>query len=487
MHKSKHKQKSSARPWSEPKWHEQYQQWYIERVGRNGTIEYDWIAPTPSNAPDQRVPRSDHAIDGLTEQVQNINIGQDAYDSGQFNDYGGQHATAVDQASYTHDAHQSQDPAYLDHTHPQQHSDKGKGKSLGVEHIDPYGNQSLGNTLTGAGAGSEFSAASDYRQGAHTQYPNSGYLGSEYTNVENPAASSPIHAMEPPVNSYEPVEASADAEYEEAVRRSRDEYYGAHKAGESTSYSTPLTDAGTSSSWPPTVDPNAYELNPPLANGDDIPTPRGGSPILGGPVPTAPAYPNYIQGTPGEEEVLDNRYRVEHSARFQPGEVFKILWSEPLGQVGQIGPDDPISDVTKRRTAAGSKFYVGFRRFIIVTTDESHHSTCVPILTYDRRGCLKRGVRPNKHGIIYMAGHKPRLLKNEPELGFSPVALQVYAEGETLAKESRVNYSKLVTIEHNVKVFFIGSIAQDDFDHVRYAVNECWNKKLHRSSRKSRR
>lgn len=118
-------------------------------------------------------------------------------------------------------------------------------------------------------------------------------------------------------------------------------------------------------------------------------------------------------------------------------------------------------------------------------TMSNHHYR--PILTYDRRGCLKKGVRPNKHGIIYMAGHKPRLLKNEPELGFAPVALQVYAEGETLAKESRVNYSKLVTIEHNVKVFFIGSIAQDDFDNVRYAVNECWNKKLHRSSRKSRR
>ncbi|KAI1462457.1 hypothetical protein F4805DRAFT_134667 [Annulohypoxylon moriforme] len=487
MHKSKHKQKSSSRPWSQPKWHDQYQQYYVERIGRNGTIEYDWISQTPSNAPDQRVPRSDHTIDGLTEQVQNINIGQDVYESGQFTDYGGQHAAAVDHASYTHDAHQSQDPTYLDHAQPQQHGDKGKGKSLGVEHIDSYGNQSYGSNSTRAG--NDYSAAAaDYSQGAHTQYPNSNYPGSDYTNVETPATSSSGHVIEQPVNDYGPGETSpVDAEYEEAVRRSHDEYYGTHKVGESSSYSTPLTDAGTSSSWPPNVDPNAYELNPPLANGDDVPTPRGGSPILGGPIAAAPAYPNYIQGTPGEEEVLDNRYRVEHSARFQPGEVFKILWSEPLGQVGQIGPDDPISDITKRRTAAGSKFYVGFRRFIIVTTDESHHSTCVPILTYDRRGCLKKGVRPNKHGVIYMAGHKPRLLKNEPELGFAPVALQVYAEGETLAKESRVNYSKLVTIEHNVKVFFIGSIAQDDFENVRYAVNECWNKKLHRSSRKSRR
>lgn len=95
-------------------------------------------------------------------------------------------------------------------------------------------------------------------------------------------------------------------------------------------------------------------------------------------------------------------------------------------------------------------------------------------------------MRPNKHGIIYTAGSKPRLLKNEPELGFRPVALHVYADGEKLAKESRVNYSKLVTIEHNVKVFFIGSITGEDFDNVSYAVDVCWNKKMRLSKRPRR-
>ena len=87
-------------------------------------------------------------------------------------------------------------------------------------------------------------------------------------------------------------------------------------------------------------------------------------------------------------------------------------------------------------------------------------------MTYDRRGCSKKGVRPNKHGIIHVAGHKPKPLKNEPELGFPPVALHVYAEGEKLAKESRVNYSKLVTIEHNVKVFFIGVVGGPNRDNL---------------------
>lgn len=107
-------------------------------------------------------------------------------------------------------------------------------------------------------------------------------------------------------------------------------------------------------------------------------------------------------------------------------------------------------------------------------------------MTYDRRGCGKRGVKADKHGIIYSAKYKPKPLKGEPPLGFAPVALNLYAEGEKLAKESRVNYSKLVTIEHNVKVYFIGSIIRSHFDIVQDAVNECWDKKMHRSSKKVR-
>ncbi|RYO84596.1 hypothetical protein DL766_010562 [Monosporascus sp. MC13-8B] len=59
----------------------------------------------------------------------------------------------------------------------------------------------------------------------------------------------------------------------------------------------------------------------------------------------------------------------------------------------------------------------------------------------------------------------PRPLKREPELGFEPVAVEIYADNEKLQLESRVNYSKLVTIEHNVKVFFIGKVAQQHLDY----------------------
>ncbi|KAL2256129.1 hypothetical protein VTK26DRAFT_2141 [Humicola hyalothermophila] len=178
----------------------------------------------------------------------------------------------------------------------------------------------------------------------------------------------------------------------------------------------------------------------------------------------------------GQEPDMLDGYVVEPSGRFRPGEIFKILWCEPLG----AGP--PRSEVITGYVAMqedldGRQFYQGFRRFIVVANDEGH-CTCVPILTYGHKGCTKRGVKPSKHGVIYQLGKKPRLVDGEPELGFPPVRVDLYEKTEKLDKESRVNYSKLTTIEHNFRVFFIGRVVPEDFKKiVSPAVDICWNKK----------
>ncbi|KAK0635703.1 hypothetical protein B0T17DRAFT_53281 [Bombardia bombarda] len=167
--------------------------------------------------------------------------------------------------------------------------------------------------------------------------------------------------------------------------------------------------------------------------------------------------------------ILDERYVVQPSAKFSPGEVFKIYWSEPLG----AGRTQTATEY-ETRSHLGQKFYFGFRRFIVIANDEGH-CTCVPILTYEQRGCTKRGVKPSKHGIVYAKGGQPLLLEREPNLGFDPVQLVLDYGTEKIAKESRINYAKLVTVEHNVKVFFIGRIVQSDFVNiVTGAVDKCW-------------
>ncbi|KAL2759197.1 hypothetical protein ACRALDRAFT_1069289 [Sodiomyces alcalophilus JCM 7366] len=175
-----------------------------------------------------------------------------------------------------------------------------------------------------------------------------------------------------------------------------------------------------------------------------------------------------IRGSGGEIEALDPRYVIEPFSRFQPGEVFKIHWAEPSGDAGGT---PTISDKRMLQDQYGGAIFVGFRR---------------PILTYGGKACKKRGVKPHKHGIIYVQGHRPKPLENEPKLGFSPARMKIDAEGETLAKESRVNYSKLVTVEHNVKVFFIGRIISEDWDIVLDAVDKCWENKIRHRRRKTR-
>lgn len=97
--------------------------------------------------------------------------------------------------------------------------------------------------------------------------------------------------------------------------------------------------------------------------------------------------------------------------------------------------------------------------------------------TYGNQGCRKNGVKASRHGLIYGYNTKPR--KDTEDLGFPPVRVKFTAEGEKLSSASRVNYSKLMTIEHNCRVFLIGRIPHKDFEHVQDAVNACWSGKKH--------
>jgi hypothetical protein len=101
-----------------------------------------------------------------------------------------------------------------------------------------------------------------------------------------------------------------------------------------------------------------------------------------------------------------------------------------------------------------------------------------PILTYERQACNKRGVKPLNHGIAYQNGKRPRMLPGEPQLGFEPIKIDLHEGSEQLVKESRVNYAKLTTIEHNFPVLFIGRVDPVDFSNiVRPAVDTCWGRK----------
>lgn len=80
--------------------------------------------------------------------------------------------------------------------------------------------------------------------------------------------------------------------------------------------------------------------------------------------------------------------------------------------------------------------------------------------------------------MIEEKGVRSKRLDGEPKLGFPRVRMKLHVDGERLARGSRVDYSKIVTVEHKVKVFFIGTIHGDDYDIVVDAVNKGWERKL---------
>ncbi|KAL4726730.1 hypothetical protein ACLX1H_005620 [Fusarium chlamydosporum] len=194
---------------------------------------------------------------------------------------------------------------------------------------------------------------------------------------------------------------------------------------------------------------------------------------------TSSGTKEHIIGTSGESETLDPRYTVAPSNAFQPGEVFKVLWPEPAG-------GGSIVEETVYRDQYGGRIFVHFRRFIVVANDLGH-CTCIPISTYGKKGCKKSGVKAEQHGIVAESSNRnPVPLSNEPKLGFPPVRVHIYEQGERISKESRVNYSKLTTVEHNVKVLFIGRVVGSDWNVVTEAVETSWANKMHTHKKKHR-
>jgi hypothetical protein len=96
-----------------------------------------------------------------------------------------------------------------------------------------------------------------------------------------------------------------------------------------------------------------------------------------------------------------------------------------------------------------------------------------PIFTYGRKGLSKGGLQHAEHAVIYTGDRPPREIPGEPVFGLKPIQVLSKTSRDKLAPESLINYAKIYTVEHSVKVAFIGKILKDserrfmvDFDSV---------------------
>lgn len=179
-----------------------------------------------------------------------------------------------------------------------------------------------------------------------------------------------------------------------------------------------------------------------------------------------------IKATKGKNKTLDPGFKIHSSKHFQPGQIFKVVWAEPLGENSRSDATS-MTDVTSEAWTVqqgdyGTKVYSSVRRFVVVATKPGH-SNCVPILTYGRQGLNKPGLHAEDHAIIYTTDQPP--INSDSQN--TPIQMQSKSPRDKLEPMSLVNYAKIYPVEHNVKVQFIGWVAKDsqrdfarDFDYV---------------------
>lgn len=81
-------------------------------------------------------------------------------------------------------------------------------------------------------------------------------------------------------------------------------------------------------------------------------------------------------------------------------------------------------------------------------------------MTYGGKATTKPGVHAEHHAIIFTGKDDdvPPLHYNEEQLPNPPIRMDAKIAKEKLDPMSRINYAKPYTVEHNVKVLFIGSV-----------------------------
>jgi hypothetical protein len=151
-----------------------------------------------------------------------------------------------------------------------------------------------------------------------------------------------------------------------------------------------------------------------------------------------------FRGTTGDQEPLNSHYKKRQPADagrfFKVGRVFSILWHESSG-TGQGAV----------RGKHGEPVHSKIRRMAVV---REGHGNCwaVPINTYGKQGVGKRGFNAddiNGHAIIYMTGTSASRAPNEPVMSKSPIEVEPADQDQYLEHMSRINFTKIHTVEHN--------------------------------------
>ncbi|ESZ94919.1 hypothetical protein SBOR_4711 [Sclerotinia borealis F-4128] len=260
-----------------------------------------------------------------------------------------------------------------------------------------------------------------------------------------------------PTSSY--VSPAPISDYYNSTNSTGQNYGAAPTTNTSNTAWSPSYPSTNNASWTPArnVAPSSVEATTFALNSMSMTAPRY-------PPPEAfdfqmPSGTKHISRAPnsGNTETLDSRYEVYGGLRqddfWQIGRVFIMLWIEPAAQ--SIVPEA----------------YSEIRRFVVCRKVMEALFAGIPIHTYSNQATLKPNLpAPNLHTIIYTTPRCPNEYKYEAADGhwvyevFTRDPIQVISEqkdkDDDLSLLSRLNYSKVYTVEHYVRVLNIGMVAK---------------------------
>ena len=93
----------------------------------------------------------------------------------------------------------------------------------------------------------------------------------------------------------------------------------------------------------------------------------------------------------------------------------------------------------------------------------SAHQVYSPITTYGGQGVAKPGIEPRSHTTLNIRGTQSDIDRDEWEMTKTPLEVVPFSisSGAWLHGKSRLNFGKVHTVEHNLRVCPIGRFSQE--------------------------
>jgi hypothetical protein len=85
-------------------------------------------------------------------------------------------------------------------------------------------------------------------------------------------------------------------------------------------------------------------------------------------------------------------------------------------------------------------------------------------------------VNPREHAVIYMRPSEPFNNSSEPRITKEPLEVRPAAHDQKLDKMSRLNFGRVYTVEHNVKVMPVGKISDGSMPRLRSYARDSFSR-----------